>query len=119
MSEGKNKIVAIMLSWNDHKFLVTCKNTRVGQSKQEQELDSTVDFTVIVKDNHTEMWREVEKTIAAAEKPFTVLYMLFFEKCIVLGDKRVIPADFQQGDFARSILNLCQFGDDWMKALSS
>jgi len=113
----KHRVAAIMLAWPRHKFLVTCKNTRIGQSRHA--LDELIDFPVIVQHDHTGVWREVEKTIAAAEKPFKMTYALFFEHSPMFGGERVIPADFRHGDFARSILNLCQFGADWMKSLSS
>ena len=117
MPNSKHQVAAIMLAWPGHKFLVTCKNTRVGQSQRA--FNELIDFPVIVQRDHTEVWREVEKTIAAAEKPFKMSYAIFFEHSPMFGGERVIPADFQHGDFAKSILNLCQFGAAWMKSLSS
>lgn len=118
----KHRVAAIMLAWPGHKFLVTCKNTSVGQSRRA--FDELIEFPVIVKKDHTEVWREVEKTIAAAAPIDKMQYAIFFERSPMFGGERTIPADFQHGDFARSILDMCQYAGEgeyapWINSLSS
>jgi len=118
----KHRVAAIMLAWPGHKFLISAKHTRVQANTQA--LDLICEFPIIKKKDHVEVWREVEKTIAAAEKPFKMQYAIFFEHSPMFGGERVIPADFQHGDFAKSIIDLCRYAGEgehatWINSLSS
>lgn len=116
-SSPKHRVAAIMLSWPGHKYLISAKNTRIKANQQA--LDLVCEFPIITKKDHTEAWREAEKTISAAKKPFTLQYALFFEHSPMFSGEKNIPTSFKHGDFARSILNICKYGADWMRSLSS
>lgn len=106
-----------MFAWPGYKFLITCKTTQAAQSQHA--FNKLLDFLLIVKHDHTEIWQEVEKTIAAAEKPFKIQYALFFEHSPMFGGEKIIPTSFKHGDFARSIIHTCKHGASWMKTLTS
>ncbi len=118
-SPQKHRAVAIILFWPGHKFLITAKNTHVGQSKTQFETLSQ-NMTVIVKRDHNEVWREAEQILTAAEqKPLTLQYVLFFERSPMFGGEKTIAVEFTHGDFARSIIHTCTHGAPWIKSLSS
>lgn len=114
----KHRVVAIMLTWPDHKFVITTRNVRIAENPNRyQEL--LREMVMIVKSDATEVWREAESLIAAAEKPLRLDYALFFERSPMFSGERVITADFKHGDFAGSILHMCKYGAPWMGLLSS
>lgn len=115
-SHKKHRVTAIILSWPGHKYLLAAKNTTTQQSQHA--IQKVAEFPVIIKHDHTELWREAESIIAATEKPLQIHYVLFFENSPMFGGEKTIPASFTHGDFARSIIHTCKHGAPWMASLT-
>lgn len=114
----KHRVVAIMLTWPDHKFVITTRNARVAENPNRyQEL--LREMVLIVKSDATEVWREAESLLAAAEKPMRLDYALFFEHSPMFSGQRDIVKKFVHGDFAKEILAVCKKGGKWVEFLSS
>lgn len=114
----KHQVVAIMLTWPDHKFVITTRNARVAENPNRYQA-LLRELVLIVKSDAAEVWREAESIIAEAKKPMRLDYALFFECSPMFSGERIIPADFKHGDFARTLIHICKNGADWMKSLSS
>src|SRR5574342_41890 len=66
-----------------------------------------------------EIWREAERKILAVPKPFRLAYALVYRdiplECGIWSGECNIPIDFEHGDFARRILNICSTGGEVVK----